>query len=590
MRGSPPLSGLALLAIDVYKIQIDDQRFAEVFDIFAVNSSFEAVTVTASVALTEAAADVASVTATVDDTSVAAVAAGLVAAVPDAGPAAAAVTGVNAAADESPSVLMVYVRDEFTAVQDLLLRRMAQSSTRTFLSGTPGIGKSLFVAYVLLPEVWRRRTELGIDWILYQYHEILYIIGESGIDEFGSGNYWVSNFDPRLRRMVTVLDTRSARVLLDRVAIKWVRHLLLVGSPAASSSAYHYLSKELPGVKAYFMKPLSCEELLHMGRRLGRSEEVVRRRFDTCGGSARLVLCPEPDDVDPMDLMGHTLKTAVRKQSESENACVMLMAANRGDIGLFDKSFANAISHHVFHLFPDPNTRSAVDFRVASPGLALALGVQMKENGLKDLLGMFLDAWIYKKFALAGGLWESYVTCYLIHGTSSISVRCQQKRFPNKWNQTGIQLEWDKLNSVRRYTSPFKETLEDGVLYVPLSLTEPVIDFLWVAHYNTTFDANTELDANKARDAGAPQKKRILVCGQATIAKTHSLKNSAAAFQSILAAAQASAIEFTNVLVALVPIPHVFKPMVPANAELWQSQKVIQSVWVHASGAHLPSS
>ena len=61
--------------------------------------------------------------------------------------------------------------------------------------------------------------------------------------------------------------------------------------------------------------------------------------------------------------------------------------------------------------------------------------------------------------------------------------------------------------------SSFSESLEDGVLYVLQSPTEPVLDFLWVAR---------------------GVKERVAVYGQATVAKQHDLKNATSAFGAVL--------------------------------------------------------
>ena len=72
---------------------------------------------------------------------------------------------------------------------------------------------------------------------------------------------------------------------------------------------------------------------------------------------------------------------------------------------------------------------------------------------------------------------------------------------------------------VRYYALPFSESLEDGVVYVPLSPTEPVLDFLWVARGD---------------------EDRVLVCGQVTIAKRYGTKNAATAFGAVVQASVAA--------------------------------------------------
>ena len=447
--------------------------------------------------------------------------------------------------------------------QLLLGRLLAGPGSSLFLGGPPGIGKSLFVAYVLLPEVWRRRTELGIAWILYRYHETLYIISESGIDAFGSGNYWVSNFDPRLRRMMTVLDISDTSVVPDRATTLGARHLLLVGSPAAGASAYGYLQKELAGRETCFLSPLSLDELIHMGDRFGISAAVVEERFATCGGSAQLVLGPEEEAMDPLDLGLGTLRGAVDQHDLSEEVCSTLESMSSGLPWVFDKWFADIINPYMFHMFPRVGNRSLVDYRIVSHRVAVLLGATSTVDQQR-LQRLYVCARQFDDLGLAGDCWEVYVAYRLLHGAKSFGVRCQSEAQPLRFEKDATsQIRWEQSLKLKFYAPPFKGPLKAGVLYVPRVSIGPVVDFLWLA----------QLDG---RDA--------VVWGQATIAAKLAVRNNSDAFRVVVSVVG----DLPRVLVWLVPDDELFAPGAVDNPELWSTQCAMQCMWSYPSGCSRP--
>ena len=462
------------------------------------------------------------------------------------------------------------IRKEYTSVSTHLIKLMRNAhATATFgqamcvfLTGTPGIGKSLFVALYFLPEVWRQREALDIDRIVYQSDGELFVLNCDGCAMYnGQAKYSLGGNTEALDRTMAVLDLQGSNEFIRQHVIKRSRYLLLVGSPGASSGVYPSLIRKLNQMRVMYMAPFTEKELVRLGKHLGVREDVVKLRFKTCGGSARLVLSNGAGGADPLQLMNGTLANAIRKQCKSIDAREMLDSVGNGSTLVLDNNFTNAVSHHIFHVFPSNRARTSVKLRIASHRLAAILGEKMGAGAMRSLMGMYVDALNNKNHKLAGDLWESYVICRLTHGERRFDARRQRSPDSTDWSTRTRTVTWPSRLKTRYYTSPFKGPIEEGVLYVPHSSTEPVLDFFWQASMGCS---------------------AIVVFGQATIAHTHKLKNAANAFGAVLQAVDTG--ELPRVLMSLVPSVENFQVMRPQDAQRWARQGIDQYAWVHATG------
>ena len=150
---------------------------------------------------------------------------------------------------------------------------------RMAIIGTPGIGKSMFLFYVM----WRLANMEDKKTVILRRH-----MDNGKIYVFQSDGCWVTSSPRNIAKFLENPDTwyLAGALLSPPGMMKAI--VILVSSPARKF--YSNFLKILPVLPLYYLPIWSLEELKLVASSYGKEPEEVEERFDKIGGIARYVL------------------------------------------------------------------------------------------------------------------------------------------------------------------------------------------------------------------------------------------------------------------------------------------------------------
>jgi hypothetical protein len=185
-----------------------------------------------------------------------------------------------------PSVQMIselYIRRCYGEVLDLILHEFSVGTLSVGISGTPGIGKSLFFLYILhrLLEIWSRCPMSQTERILYQCGEAFFM--------YDFKTMTVALLKP-FTALVSVQSPKTLYVVdgADERYLEAACRTVYISSPRSDN--FERFVKQKKAWK-YYLPVWTAEEIFvcHTRCYSGESKEVIENRLAVYGGVPRVV-------------------------------------------------------------------------------------------------------------------------------------------------------------------------------------------------------------------------------------------------------------------------------------------------------------
>ena len=331
------------------------------------------------------------------------------------------------------------VRDCYPAFLQLVIQH-----PRTTILGTPGIGKTLFSAYLLWHLAQHRQTVVYQPFI-DDKEKVRFLLEPTGACTVGT------NMD-----FSTFLQDPDTWYLLDasRPMEYIAARTILVTSPR--KSIFHSWSKQVQAAERY-MPVWTNDEIVRCCKTFGSLLPVTltraQTRFKRVGGSARLIFSTYTDS---------ELRTKMEHAISSANLTSIIKAVSGDPSG-------DPIADQLIHIQPSADY---IAFQYVFP--SASLGQELSETFARTMrqdVIRFVQAsdnvGIYG--SLRGTLFEG-----LAHNTLSSGAACAFRPAGTPWNGTSTL----SLGPCRVVT--YKElsqvNLTPGEYYRPLSLTQAAVD------------------------------------------------------------------------------------------------------------------
>ena len=147
------------------------------------------------------------------------------------------------------------------------------------ITGTPGVGKSMFLFYIL----WRLANKEDTKTVILHRQ-----MNHKNIYGFHNDGCWVVPSSTDIRMLLDDLNTWYLTDALQPQPEKVNAITVLVSSPAEKYYSDFFNYSSIP--PHHYLPVWSLEELKHVAESYSRSPEEVEKRFNMIGGIARYVL------------------------------------------------------------------------------------------------------------------------------------------------------------------------------------------------------------------------------------------------------------------------------------------------------------
>jgi hypothetical protein len=172
----------------------------------------------------------------------------------------------------------LYVRQCYVDLFEIIENNVALKLQRFALTGTPGVGKSAFLFYVLWRLASIQENETVILHRACDGNRVFVFTKTNCYNTFG------------LERVIHMLDDPTTWYLTDTLAPppgQYLATTILVASP--DRRHYSEFLKHTLGVHLHFLPVWTLDELLTLGKKYSLSEDVVQERFQKIGGIPRFI-------------------------------------------------------------------------------------------------------------------------------------------------------------------------------------------------------------------------------------------------------------------------------------------------------------
>lgn len=340
----------------------------------------------------------------------------------------------------------ILVRPAYVAIVDSLIYSVANNQKghrlKFSLSGTPGVGKSLFALYL-----FHRLLQPGIS-IYYRYEVDKIVLLRKG---FAPLQVSSRDLDRADRSSWYIIDTRLENPPIAPCTTLWI-------SSPRGSPGFKQFDKDISG--RIFLPPWDENEIGTMIGLRGMSEEMVAERFRRFGGVARFLFQGNDENAEDDALR---LEAALNSRKAFDALHVEGSAHAMRDL-----------NHFLVHMYPtlDPNgvTRWGVrSTMIASPYVFDRLAARSNFEQLQILSRVLGTA-----TALGGNLFERYFHKYMtMPHVAEKQLAC--RALPA--DGTSSDMFTVSFGELRlEYFVELPENVENGVYYVPSNLTFNAID------------------------------------------------------------------------------------------------------------------
>ena len=354
-----------------------------------------------------------------------------------------------AAAIMTPAVQFLY--------QTPALVNQPQSTQRTIskaiITGTPGVGKSLFVLYLL----WLLVKDGKRVLLIYHPHAIYYD-GQGGVFQFPKDSLPSETDVSFWNADLWCLFDAKGKKEEHLSALPYSLCTVVVSTSPRRELLNDF--KKPPSPQIFYMPPWTETELEAIAPSFGDAADW-RDRFKILGGIPRHVL--ESTEDDPTAMLREACKKCELKD------CIQIIGLNSK---FTDTSKA---VHSLVHITSDPPfTKSSVDY--ASP-TALDIMVEVKQTEARHQMRMLLDACEGNRVAsaLCGYIFEAYAIELLERGGT---FKCRRLVHGNKKSRPGeTELRIDASARIVAENPESNQTAKQ--LYVPKSKNYTALD-AWI--------------------------------------------------------------------------------------------------------------
>ena len=225
----------------------------------------------------------------------------------------------------------LYIREAYEELFEIIWKNQQDKESkmrinRMAITGTPGIGKSVFLFYIL----WRLANIKSTKTVILHRqmnHRRIYVFQNDGC--------WIVSYDADIQMLLTDPDTwyLTDALLTPPASVEAVT--ILVSSPA--EKYYSDFLKYSSTAPLHYLPTWSLEELKRVAHVYSKSPEEVEKRFDMIGGVPRYVL---EKDVNLEETINEKIGKLLLKN-------IMLLPT-------FEGATENEISHRLVHFEVKP--------------------------------------------------------------------------------------------------------------------------------------------------------------------------------------------------------------------------------------------